>query len=381
MTDHIFSGFGGVPIAASSFGAADDPPVLMLPGAGQKRQGWTDVARALAAAGRYVVSIDLRGQGGSGVSGDGPSDIDAHIRDLRTILAEFSSRPVIIGADLGGWIAALALGEGEPDLATGLVLIDPLRPDPAAMDAAAGLIEQERRIADAAARLKLPVMIIAGEPRAATAPTLPERLTKALLHAEPARIDGALAMPERADALSAALIEFLERRVPRKPPEYHQGSDSRTLRDALGCFGTGVTVVTTIDGNGNPVGLTANSFTAVSLEPELLLVCLANSAASLPAFQTAERFAVNVLHIGQQPVSNRFASRGADKFAGTDIEIWEGGVPIIRDSLASFECDKHAMHGAGDHEILIGRVRRVRYEPQRDPLLYFRGKYRRLHFA
>ncbi|KQR82362.1 hypothetical protein ASG07_11050 [Sphingomonas sp. Leaf343] len=173
----------------------------------------------------------------------------------------------------------------------------------------------------------------------------------------------------------------MEQAAPRAVPEYRAGSDSRTLRDALGCFGTGVTVVTTIDAEGKPVGLTANSFTAVSLDPPLLLVCLANTVQSLPAFAAAGVFAVNVLHTGQQTVSGRFASRHEDRFAATPWETWDTGAPIIEHSLASFDCTKFAWHEAGDHVILVGHVQRVRFEPRRDPLLYFRGRYRRLHFS
>lgn len=158
-----------------------------------------------------------------------------------------------------------------------------------------------------------------------------------------------------------------------------QGTDSRTLRDALGCFGTGITVVTTLDEADNPVGLTANSFTSVSLDPELLLVCLSRTSLSTPHFVEAEAFAVNVLHLGQKDVAQTFATRGADRFAETPWESWSTGVPILTGSLANFECRKYAEHDGGDHIILVGHVIRVRYEKDYDPLLYYRGAYRELH--
>ena len=106
---------------------------------------------------------------------------------------------------------------------------------------------------------------------------------------------------------------------PTVPPgEYRTGSDSRTLRDALGCFATGVTVVTCLDAEGRPVGLTANSFTSVSLDPPLLLVCIAKQAASASAMIGAGHFAVNVLQTGQQPASIRFATRYEDRFGPND---------------------------------------------------------------
>jgi flavin reductase (DIM6/NTAB) family NADH-FMN oxidoreductase RutF len=142
-----------------------------------------------------------------------------------------------------------------------------------------------------------------------------------------------------------------------------------------------VTVVTAPDAEGQPVGLTANSFTSVSLDPPLLLVCIAKTAGSLAALEVAENFAVNVLHIGQQPTSNLFAKSGEDRFSETPWRRGHNDAPLLTGALANFECKRHALHDGGDHVILVGEVVRARFEPRRDPLLYFRGKYRRLHFA
>ena len=100
-----------------------------------------------------------------------------------------------------------------------------------------------------------------------------------------------------------------------------------------------------------------------------------------PLFQAARHFAINVLHIGQQPMSGVFARSDADRFQDVIWETWDTGAPILSGSLASFECATDRVIEAGDHLIFIGRVLRARFEPRRDPLLYFRGKYRRLHFA
>jgi flavin reductase (DIM6/NTAB) family NADH-FMN oxidoreductase RutF len=167
---------------------------------------------------------------------------------------------------------------------------------------------------------------------------------------------------------------------PTIPREYRTGSDPRTLRDALGCFATGVTVVTCIDPNGRPVGLTANSFTALSLDPPLLLVCVAKAAASAQPLAEAEHFAVNVLQTGQQPASITFSTRVEDRFGCTRWSMGEHGVPVLMDSLSVFECSRHAIHEGGDHFILVGEVKKATFEPGLDPLLYFRGRYRRLHF-
>lgn len=163
-------------------------------------------------------------------------------------------------------------------------------------------------------------------------------------------------------------------------PEYRSGSDPRTLRDALGCFATGVTVVTCLDGEGQPVGLTANSFTSLSLDPPLLLVCVAKLAASAQPLSEAEHFAVNVLQTGQQPASITFSTRVEDRFGCTPWALGEHGVPVLMDSLSVFECARHAIHDGGDHFILVGEVKKATFEAGLDPLLYFRGSYRRLHF-
>jgi flavin reductase (DIM6/NTAB) family NADH-FMN oxidoreductase RutF len=162
--------------------------------------------------------------------------------------------------------------------------------------------------------------------------------------------------------------------------EYRSGHDSRTLRDALGCFATGVTVVTAVDEDGQPAGLTVNSFTSVSLEPPLLLVCLHKLAASAQALVGASSFAINVLQTGQQPASMTFSTRVEDRFGTTPWSRGEGGAPILGDSLCVFECDRYAVYDGGDHHILVGQVVKASFDAALDPLLYFRGRYRRLHF-
>jgi len=405
MAAENFSGFGGVRLVADAYGNPDDPGVVILPSGGQIRGAWEGVATALAAAGRHVVCLDLRGHGDSERPTEGRYDLDAFVGDLRAVLAQLNDRPVIVAASLGGWIATAALGEDGAHLATGLVLVDaPPRMEPSGVErmgasmrrrakdatdwdprflSAIDTAATEPRLLAAAARVAVPTLIVRGaESRLSTADAV-EELARCIAGAETVEISGAghLVATDQVDAFNAVLVDFLERRVPREAPEYRAGSDARTLRDALGCFATGVTVVATVDAAGRPVGLTANSFTSVSLDPPLLLVCLARAAGTLPCFEAADHFSVNVLHIGQQPTSNRFARREEERFAMTLWEAWGTGVPIIKHALASFECARHAVVDGGDHVILVGRVLRVRFEPRRDPLLYFRGKYRRLHFS
>lgn len=161
--------------------------------------------------------------------------------------------------------------------------------------------------------------------------------------------------------------------------EYRSGSDPRTLRDALGCFATGVTVVTAQPA-GTPAGLTVNSFTSVSLDPPLLLVCIRKQATSAKALIEATHFAVNVLQNEQQPASIRFAARDEDRFGATAWSCGELGAPILKDSLSVFECERFAVHDGGDHHILVGQVVKASFDESLDPLLFFRGRYRRLHF-
>src|SRR5260221_11391435 len=162
--------------------------------------------------------------------------------------------------------------------------------------------------------------------------------------------------------------------------EYRSGHDPRTLRDALGCFAPGVTVVTCLTPDGSPAGLTVNSFPWVPLDPPLLPVCLAKPAASAAALIEATQFAVNVLQTGQQPASIRFATRDEDRFGTTPWSCGEAGAPILKDSLGVFECERHAVYDGGDHHILGGQVGQGRFDTVVDPLAHFRGRYRRLHF-
>jgi flavin reductase (DIM6/NTAB) family NADH-FMN oxidoreductase RutF len=156
--------------------------------------------------------------------------------------------------------------------------------------------------------------------------------------------------------------------------------DPRRLRDAFGCFGTGVTVVTASDGAGAPVGLTANSFTSVSLDPPLLLFCLDRRSRRAPVLQAASRFAVNVLHAGQEALSTRFA-RGAVEGDHLDNIGWDElhGAPVLREAMAVFACAKEAEHDGGDHRIIVGRVLSLEFDSGQDPLLYFQGRYRSVH--
>jgi flavin reductase (DIM6/NTAB) family NADH-FMN oxidoreductase RutF len=145
------------------------------------------------------------------------------------------------------------------------------------------------------------------------------------------------------------------------------------LRRAFGCFVTGVTIVTTL-GDGEPRGFTANSFTSVSLDPPLLLVCVAKSAGSYDIFRRAPSFAVNILHRDQREISATFASPRDDKFSGHRWMAGETGSPLLTECAAWFDCSSHDQIEAGDHMILIGRVLAFSHTPL-TPLGYHRGGY------
>jgi flavin reductase (DIM6/NTAB) family NADH-FMN oxidoreductase RutF len=150
--------------------------------------------------------------------------------------------------------------------------------------------------------------------------------------------------------------------------------DLLDLRRALGAFVTGVTVVTTVDAEGRPRGMTANSFTSVSLDPPLVLVCIASTAASFAAFSDFPSFAVNILAEGQEELANRFASKRPDKFSGVDWSVATTGAPVLGETLAWLDCSVHHQINAGDHLIVIGRVEGMSCGTAR-PLAYCQGNY------
>lgn len=155
-------------------------------------------------------------------------------------------------------------------------------------------------------------------------------------------------------------------------------AEARHFRDVLGRFGSGVTVVTAMSG-GEPVGMTCQSFSSVSLDPPLVLFVPAKTSRAWPLIQRSGRFCVNFLADGQAELSNQMASRGTDKFAGVAWQPAEAtGSPVLEGSLAHVDCSVHAVHEAGDHWVVIGRVLHLATAPEgatEDPLLFYRGKY------
>ena len=149
------------------------------------------------------------------------------------------------------------------------------------------------------------------------------------------------------------------------------------FRQVLSHFASGVTIVTTSDGEQRPSGLTASAFCSVSLEPPLILICVDHKSQSFPHLRESGRFAINILHQGHEQLSRRFASTRLDKFDGVAFALGTLGVPLIDAALAFLECRTVSAHVEGDHTIFVGRVESVGVG-EGDPLLYYRGRYHRL---
>lgn len=154
------------------------------------------------------------------------------------------------------------------------------------------------------------------------------------------------------------------------------GDSSRRFRDVLGRFCTGVTVVTSMSG-GRPVGMTCQSFTSVSLAPPLVLFCPAKTSRAWPQMQRAGFFCVNLLSHDQLELSDAFARKGVDKFAGVSWRESATGAPLLDGVLGWVDCTIYAVHEAGDHYVVIGRVMDLGVEEAPHPLLFYKGQYAR----
>jgi flavin reductase (DIM6/NTAB) family NADH-FMN oxidoreductase RutF len=149
------------------------------------------------------------------------------------------------------------------------------------------------------------------------------------------------------------------------------------LRQVMGHFATGVTIITTLNKAGELHGLTANAFTSVSLEPPLLLISVDKKAESWPAFEESKVFTVNILAEDQEALSRKFAVSGGKKFEGVAYRVGANGAPIVEGVLAFIECTLYAAYDGGDHSIYLGEIQQAEIHEGK-PLLFFRGGYRAL---
>lgn len=150
--------------------------------------------------------------------------------------------------------------------------------------------------------------------------------------------------------------------------------EAQRFRDAMASFPSGVTIVTTSDARGRWWGFTATSFCSVSMDPPLVLVCLAQTAECHPAFTATRRWLVHVIHPEDAPLALLFATRGADKFADAGFTADDRGLPLLDRACVTLDCSAHAAHPAGDHTILVGRVERTSLANDQ-PAVYFRRTF------
>ncbi|MCX0339767.1 flavin reductase family protein [Acinetobacter radioresistens] len=151
--------------------------------------------------------------------------------------------------------------------------------------------------------------------------------------------------------------------------------EPRSLRQLLGQYATGITVVTALDVNQRKIGMTANSFTSVSLDPPLILWNIAKSATHFEDFRQAEYFAINILNEDQYLESNHFSKSADDKFEGLDDVDEYMGIPILNKSLTTFVCRQYELHEAGDHYIIVGQIEACRNQ-MGNPLVFHNGQYK-----
>ena len=154
--------------------------------------------------------------------------------------------------------------------------------------------------------------------------------------------------------------------------------DVREFRNALGCFATGITIVTSRSASNEPLGVTVNSFSSVSLDPPLVLFSLAHVGGHCQEFRNSGKFAVNILTPDQRHLSDRFSMPKDNRFESVDHNTGENGSPVFKESLAVFECETFDVHEAGDHAVFICRVTHVNMGEDDRTLLFHKGQYHEL---
>lgn len=391
-------------------------PLLLIHGVGLNADAWGPQIEALSDTHR-VIALDMPGHGGSTLTGTGLSDYVAQAAALLDQLGIASAN--VVGHSMGG-LVAIGLALAHPGRVLRLGVLNSVyersaaarkaveaRAAEIAQSGTCGDIEQpiRRWLGDgdtplhAALRgwlsamdpaayarayrifatgdtlfsgklgtLAMPALFATGSDDPNSTPAMAEAMAAAAPRGRAAILDGQRHMMNLVDpeATTRLIRDLLSQ--PR------EAFDAKSLRNAFGSFMTGVTVVTTIDGNGAPRGFTANSFTSVSLDPPLLLICIARTASSYPVFSTAAGFVVNILAEDQKDVSGIFASKRPDKFAAVNWSKSANGLPVIGGALSWFDCARREVIDAGDHVILLGAIRGFEAR-EANPLGYARGGY------
>ena len=410
--------------------AGAGPAVVLIHGVGLQKAIWGPQMDALVAD-HDVIAVDMPGHGGSSRPPEAPRLSDYADALLALLDGLGIARVHVVGHSMGA-LVALEFALTHPDRVIGVVAanavfcrtkdqrsaiaarVDELRdgenvpdwggtlarwfgnPVPAPLATAAehtkallgdidavGYARTYRLFAEAdaehggrLARLAVPALFITGAQDPNSTPAMSEAMARL---APKGRL---VVMSEvrhmlpltHVEAFNDKLKAFLAETVEAAPSGSPAPVDPRAFRRALGSFLTGITVVATVQPDGTPRGFTANSFTSVSLDPPLILICIAKTASSCPVFTAAEGFSVNILAEHQTSVSGLFASKSPDKFAGVGWRRGPAGNPVLDEVAAWFDCRRHDVIDAGDHVILIGRVAGFD-ERTVNPLGYCRGAH------
>lgn len=391
-------------------------PLLLIHGVGLNAEAWAPQIDALSDTHR-VIALDMPGHGASAPAGAALSE---HVAQAAALLDHLGiARANVVGHSMGG-LVAIGLALARPDRVLRLGVLNSVherspearnaveaRAAEIASSGTCGDIEQpirrwlgegdtplhqrlrawlsamdpqayarayrifatgDRLFSGRLAGLAMPALFATGSDDPNSTPAMAEAMAAAAPRGRAAILAGQRHMMNLVDpvATNRLIRDLLSQ--PLDP------FDAKSLRNAFGSFMTGVTVVTTIDAHGEPRGFTANSFTSVSLDPPLLLVCIAKTASSHPVFSKAPGFVVNILAEDQKEVSGIFASKRPDKFAAVDWSRSANGMPIISGALSWFDCARREVIDAGDHVILLGAIRGFDVR-EANPLGYARGGY------
>ncbi len=390
-------------------------PVLLIHGVGMNAEVWTPQIEALATT-HHVIAIDMLGHGAS-VAPPEDATLDAYVNQARRLLDDLGiSSANVVGHSMGG-LVAMGLAIAKPQRVKRLAVLNSVFERDAgaraAVEARAAAIEpdmsfeatlerwfgnetselrsrvanwleamdagsyaaayrvfatSDRAFSGKLSHILCPALFATGEHDPNSTPAMAEAMARGTPRGKPAVLPGERhMMPLTAPAKTNDLIRGLL-------AERLSSFDNRELRTAFGSFMTGVTIVTTAGIDGSPRGFTANSFTSVSLEPPLLMICIGKQAASMDVFRNAKGFAVNILSESQKETSVLFASKRPDKFDAARWHPGPFGNPLIDGSAAWFDCARYQVIDAGDHIILMGHIEAFSYSDA-NPLGYARGGY------
>ena len=424
-TKQLSKPFGKIAFRSEGVGE----PLVLIHGVGMQSAAWGAQVDVLAKT-HHVIAIDLPGHGDSD-SLPIDSELPHFVAWLNAALLALNTGPISLAGHSMGALISAGYAVTHPDMVSRLALLNGVfhrsKVERAAVIARAAEIRSGEfdletpltrwfgdSAADKYARLKVsewlstvnqdgyatsygafargdstyadqfhkitcPLLALTGDGDLNSSPTMSGKMAQTAKNGKSVIIKGHRHMVSMTapDQVNIALQDWLN--VPVSTPVnteavFQKAIDPLTLRNAFGAFMTGVTVVTTLDNEANPLGFTANSFASVSLDPPLVLVCIANSSSNFDAFNNAKGFAVNILSEAQKHVSNTFARPVDDRFSEIEWNIGPHGSPVFDDVSAWFDCSRFNTIEAGDHLILIGKVEA--FENHAQPGLgYARGAY------